>query len=84
MIHRAIIPLSTLLCLASINACTTDVVASEEAANSSQAVTSCPNWSNDGQAFAAATIAFNLMKQAALLGCRRHARKNASRSALMT
>ena len=65
MSQRAFIAIPAALCLASVSACATDVMTSEELARSSEAVTSCPSDSTSGQELAAATIAFNLMVAAA-------------------
>ncbi len=66
MAHRRFISLPAFLCLASANACSTDVATLEQVSHTSEAVTSCPADSNAGQELAAATIAFNLMVQAAI------------------
>ena len=65
MSKQTIIALPAVVCLASLSACTSEVVSSDEIARTSEAVTSCPTDSNAGQELAAATIAFNLMVLAA-------------------
>jgi hypothetical protein len=79
MPHRIIAPVSAILCLAAISACTAEgapeLSAKEDVGQSSQADVSCPVISSTAtyepgnadlaQGLAAATVAFNLMKLAA-------------------
>jgi len=76
MKNRIVAPVTAFVCLAALSACATDVATPEEVEQASQAQVSCPVISSTAtyepgnadlaQGLAAATLAFNLMKDAAV------------------